>query len=80
MARAHEDALGELHQELAKVLKEEVSKTYQDKDGNTSRSAAMLSVARQFLKDNNIQAEESNPAMQSLIGALPSFDSDMPLQ
>lgn len=80
MSRAKEDQLGELHQELARVLKEEIHKEYLDKNGVPMRSAAMLNVARQFLKDNNIQADEDNPAMQSLIGSLPSFDIGMPMQ
>lgn len=49
--------LQDLHSELAKVLKKHISKKYQDEDGNEAPPpAAILNVARQFLKDNNIDA------------------------
>lgn len=48
--------LGTLHGNLAKILSEEIQKENLDKDGNKVRSAAILNVARQFLKDNGIES------------------------
>ena len=48
--------LGDLHGNLAKILSEEIQKENLDKDGNKVRSAAILNVARQFLKDNGIES------------------------
>ena len=48
--------LGDLHNHLAKILAEEIQKENLDKDGNKVRSAAILNVARQFLKDNGIES------------------------
>ena len=58
------DKLSELHQELAKVLLERVK----DPDAKS----ADLNVARQFLKDNNIDAVpvKSSP-LEELINQLP---------
>ena len=56
--------LQDLHTELAKVLKKHVSKKYTDEEGNDAPPpAAILNVARQFLKDNNIDgvAVEGSP-------------------
>ena len=64
--RASEDALEELHSELAGVLKKGL--TIRDDDGRPI--AALLNVARQFLKDNRI---EGPPAPKS---PLPVFDDD----
>lgn len=49
--------LQDLHTELARVLKKHIGKKYTDEDGNEAPPpAAILNVARQFLKDNNIDA------------------------
>ena len=48
--------LGDLHGHLAKILTEEIQKENLDKDGNKVRNAAILNVARQFLKDNGIES------------------------
>lgn len=48
--------LGDLHGHLAKILKEEIQKENLDRDGNKVRNAAILNVARQFLKDNGIES------------------------
>ena len=48
--------LGDLHGHLAKILSEEIQKENLDKDGNRVRNAAILNVARQFLKDNGIES------------------------
>mgnify|MGYP006440302769 CR=1 FL=1 len=55
MSKANNDELSLLHSKLAEVLKDKL----QDEDV----SPAFLNVARQFLKDNNIDsvAENANP-------------------
>lgn len=66
--RAKEEALGELHATLAKVMK--------DRLNSEDVSASDLSVIRQFLKDNGIQAipTKDNP-LGELINTLPTnFD------
>ena len=58
------DKLSELHQELAKVLLERVK----DPDAKS----ADLNVARQFLKDNNIDAVPvKGSPLEELINKLP---------
>jgi hypothetical protein len=58
------DKLSELHQELAKVLLERVK----DPDAKS----ADLNVARQFLKDNNIDAVPvKGSPLEELINQLP---------
>jgi hypothetical protein len=58
------DKLSELHQELAKVLLERVK----DPDAKSSD----LNVARQFLKDNNIDAVPVvDSPLQKLLEELP---------
>ena len=58
------DKLSELHQELAKVLLERVK----DPDAKS----AYLNVARQFLKDNNIDAVPvKGSPLEELINQLP---------
>jgi hypothetical protein len=76
MSESKED-LQSLHTELAKVLKKHVSKSYMDDDGNElPPPAAILNVARQFLKDNNIDGvpTEGTPLAQ-LAQRLPFSDS-----
>jgi hypothetical protein len=55
MSKANNDELSLLHSKLAEVLKEKLE--------DTEVSPAFLNVARQFLKDNNIDsvAENANP-------------------
>ena len=55
MSKANNEELSLLHSKLAEVLKDKL----QDEDV----SPAFLNVARQFLKDNNIDsvAENANP-------------------
>ena len=49
--------LQDLHTELTKVLVKHVKREYKDEDGNlVPPPAAILNVARQFLKDNNIDS------------------------
>lgn len=78
--RATENELGSLHEELARILKKEIQKEVVDKDGNVVRPAAILNVARQFLKDNNITATVDTKPMRELVDALPSFDDESPVQ
>ena len=62
------EVLEDLHSELAKTLKKFVTKQYKDEDGKEAPPpAAILNVARQFLKDNNIDAI---PAEGSPLGEL----------
>jgi hypothetical protein len=55
MAKANNDELALLHSKLAEVLKNQLE--------DPEVSPAFLNVARQFLKDNNIDsvAENANP-------------------
>lgn len=76
MSRATENELGSLHEELARILKTEIRKEVVDKDGNVVRPAAILNVARQFLKDNNITATIDNKPMRELVDSLPSFEDE----
>ena len=58
MSKATESALGDLHGLLAQVLAEKLE--------SGEATAADLAQARQFLKDNNIEASKENPAMDRL--------------
>lgn len=69
--RATEDALSELHAELAGVLKKAVQ--YRDPDTNMPQ-AALLNVARQFLKDNRVEAQAVPASPLGDLAALPEFD------
>jgi hypothetical protein len=67
--RASETELGKLHDALAKKLAEKI------RDGTVT--AAELSVARQFLKDNNISSiPEPGSSLGELKDSLPFPDSD----
>lgn len=68
--RASEAALSELHAELAQVL----TKAVQFKDENGQPQAALLNVARQFLKDNKIEAEAPKGSPLGDLAELPVFD------
>ena len=74
MSKASEAALAELHSQLAKVLKDALGKV----DEETGQpNSAVLSVARQFLKDNFITSDagaKGNP-LHGRAG-LPVFDED----
>ncbi len=65
---ATESELGSLHTELAKILKKQIKMT--DEDGKAN--ASILNVARQFLKDNGIDASpEHNQELKELSEELP---------
>lgn len=69
--RATEDALDDLHAALARVLQSRV-----EADPETV-SASDLNVARQFLKDNGIEAvRKSGSPLDGLAGTLPDFDEE----
>lgn len=78
MSKASEDALANLHAQLATVLKEALSATGTDEAGNAlPPSPAILSVARQFLKDNFITADAGAKAGPLAgLADLPVFEDD----
>lgn len=67
--KASEDSLSTLHMTLAEVL---TAKIKAGADGDSKGLAALLNVARQFLKDNGIEADlgPGTPVM-SLAESLP---------
>lgn len=76
--KADEKAMASLHGKLADVLKEALSQSYSDDDGNPlPPPAAILNVARQFLKDNRIEcgAAPKGSSMGDL-SDLPVFEDD----
>ena len=72
-------AMGSLHKLLAEEIREQIisGTKVMNKEGDivsTSASATVLNVARQFLRDNNIQCQtDNNPELRALTEALP-FD------
>lgn len=73
MSKASEKALGELHAQLATVLKDGLGKL--DEFGKPN--SALLSIARQFLKDNHIEVgtNAADTPLHGLAG-LPVFDEE----
>ena len=56
-----------LHKLLAQTLAAQIKNGGVDENGNAIPPApALLSVARQFLKDNHIEATRDNPDVQAL--------------
>jgi hypothetical protein len=77
MSKANEKALGELHGQLANILSDAIGRVYLDEEGNpTAPPAAILNVARQFLKDNKIEAVAAQGSPLSRLADLPVFDDD----
>lgn len=76
---ASKEALGDLHSALANVLLEALGETYTDDEGRPlPPPAAILSVARQFLKDNGIEGQAvTGSPIKSLLDNLP-FDGQLP--
>lgn len=76
---ASEKELSALHNELTDKLREAIKgDPVIDGDGNLAgfkANSAALNVARQFLKDNNIQATAENKGLKNLIADLPDFGS-----
>ena len=73
MSTASKEAMSLLHANLAKVLTDAMG--ILDEDGKPN--SAILSVARQFLKDNGIESGigAESPGLKGLAG-LPVFDED----
>ncbi len=65
MSNATVNDLGELHGIIARTLRDQIKDgvTIEGKDGSLqmiSAPASVLNVARQFLRDNNIECDGSN--------------------
>lgn len=83
MSTASKAALEELHTALARTLAAAVTTGVPVVDAETGvvtrapAPAALLAVARQFLKDNNIEADsKANSDLKSLLEGLPFEGSD----
>lgn len=78
MNKADEKALGSLHGKLAEVLKEALEQDYSDPETGAKLPppAAILNVARQFLKDNKIEAIAAQGSPLANLADLPVFDED----
>jgi hypothetical protein len=78
MNKADEKALGSLHGKLADVLREALEQDYIDPETGAKQPppAAILNVARQFLKDNKIEAIAAQGSPLAGLADLPVFDED----
>lgn len=78
MNKADEKALGSLHGKLAEVLKDALSQDYMDPDTGVKLPppAAILNVARQFLKDNKIEAIAAEGTPLADLADLPIFEDE----
>lgn len=77
LSKADEKALGSLHGKLAEVLTEALSQDFTDPEtGLSMPPAAILNVARQFLKDNKIEAIAVQGSPLGDLSDLPMFDDD----
>ena len=78
MNKADEKALSGLHGKLAEVLKDALSQQYVDADSGLPipPPAAILNVARQFLKDNKIEAIAAQGSPLHSLADLPVFEDD----
>lgn len=77
LSKADEKALGSLHGKLAEVLTETLSQDFTDPEtGLQMPPAAILNVARQFLKDNKIEAVAAAGSPLGDLSDLPMFDDD----
>lgn len=78
MSKATEKALSDLHAKLADTLKEAIEANYYDNEGNKlpSAPAAILNVARQFLKDNGIDSTPRAGTPLGNLANLPVFGED----
>lgn len=78
MSKATEQALSDLHAKLAETLKDAIEAPYYDQNGNKlpSAPAAILNVARQFLKDNGIDATIKPGTPLGNLANLPVFGDD----
>lgn len=78
MNKADEKALAGLHGKLAEVLKEALEQDYVDPDTGSKLPppAAILNVARQFLKDNKIEAVSVEGSPLHSLADLPVFEDE----
>lgn len=78
MNKADEQSLAGLHGRLAEVLKEALEQEYLDPDSGIKLPppAAILNVARQFLKDNKIEAVSAAGSPLHNLADLPVFEDD----
>lgn len=78
MNKADEKSLAGLHGKLAEVLKEALDQDYTDPDTGQKLPppAAILNVARQFLKDNKIEALAVEGSPLHNLADLPVFEDD----
>ena len=75
--KADEEAMGSLHGELANVLATLLKGSIDPETGmKVPPGAAVLSVARQFLKDNGIDAVRKQGSPLDTLSNLPVFDDD----
>lgn len=76
--KADEKALGGLHGKLAEVLKDALTQDYgtDDMGIKVPPPAAILNVARQFLKDNKIEAVAVQGSHLGDLSDLPVFDDE----
>lgn len=72
MSKADNSTLDSLHGTLARVLLEEIQRSSPEDKGR----AAILNVARQFLKDNGVEAlPAASKPLQNLAQVLPFPDA-----
>jgi hypothetical protein len=78
MNKADEQALGGLHGKLAEVLADAISQDYGTDDMGVKLPppAAILNVARQFLKDNKIEAVAAPGTPLHDLADLPVFEDE----
>ena len=75
--KADEQAMDSLHGQLALVLTEHLKGTIDPETGTKIPApAAILSVARQFLKDNGIDAVAKKGSPLGELANLPVFDDE----
>lgn len=81
--KASKDAMNALHAMLANTLSEAINEgvVVMDKEGNpvkTTCPASVLSVARQFLKDNQIELGKGEADQSSIARAMQEM-ADLPM-
>lgn len=78
MNKADEKALSGLHGKLAEILQEAISQDYgtDDMGVKVPPPAAILNVARQFLKDNKIEAVAAPGTPLHDLADLPVFEDE----
>lgn len=78
MNKADEKALSGLHGKLAEILQEAISQDYgiDDQGVKVPPPAAILNVARQFLKDNKIEAVAAPGTPLHDLADLPVFEDE----